>query len=350
MGNEGEGRREAIFKDIRRYYCDYCGISRSKKALITAHVLAQHPEEVKKQQDCSEGEDCFEKSNTCESCGMSFRKPAHLKQHMLSHSLMNSKMREAPFLELDQYQAGDCLGSSIKFSLTTLDKRFERPFICPLKDCNSSFRRNDHLKRHVLQHEGKTFECPTEGCKSRFTTQGNMTRHLKEFHGEGLPRDETRKTTEHKCGEEGCGKVFKYSSRLRKHENSHVKLHCVEAMCTEPDCMKYFSNEKCLQAHIQSSHRYITCEKCGSRQLKQNIKRHMRSHESSDPSSPRRIECSFPECSLTFSTKSNLNQHIKAVHLETRRFKCSVPDCDMRFAFKHVRDKHEKSELHTYTS
>ena len=40
----GEGRegREPIFRDIRRYFCDYCGICRSKKALITAHMLSHH--------------------------------------------------------------------------------------------------------------------------------------------------------------------------------------------------------------------------------------------------------------------------------------------------------------------
>lgn len=47
--------------------------------------------------------------------------------------------------------------------------------------------------------------------------------------------------------------------------------------------------------------------------------------------------------------KSNLHQHIKAVHFEHKPFACSVPGCDMRFPFKHVRDNHEKSGCHLYT-
>lgn len=31
-----------IFRDIRRYYCEFCGICRSKKALIAAHIRTHH--------------------------------------------------------------------------------------------------------------------------------------------------------------------------------------------------------------------------------------------------------------------------------------------------------------------
>lgn len=46
---------------------------------------------------------------------------------------------------------------------------------------------------------------------------------------------------------------------------------------------------------------------------------------------------------------SNLNQHIKAVHLELKPFTCKFPECGMTFSFKHVRDRHERSACHVYT-
>lgn len=201
----------------------------------------------------------------------------------------------------------------------------------------------------MLQHQGKLFECSVEGCKRTFTLQGNMTRHVREFHDESASAD-VKHPVEHVCSEHGCGKVFKYLSKLRKHEDSHVKLESVEAFCAEPGCMKYFSNERCLMEHIRSCHQHITCDECGTKQLKKNIKRHMRMHEEEEEGPPsERIKCSVKGCTLTFSTMSNLNQHIKAVHLELKPFICGMPGCHKRFAFKHVRDNHEKSGCHIYT-
>ncbi|XP_041998408.1 transcription factor IIIA-like [Salvia splendens] len=302
--DEVDKTRDTIFRDIRRYYCEFCGICRSKKTLIAAHIRTHHEEESKK--GLNEGKEHGEKLNVCEHCGVSFRKPALLKQHMQSHSL-------------------------------------ERPFICPLDDCHSSYRRKDHLTRHMLQHEGKLFECTFEGCKQIFTLQGNMTRHVKEFHDESASAE----VKQHACSEHGCGKVFKYLSKLKKHEDSHVKLDSVEAFCAEPDCMKYFSNERCLKEHIRSSHQHIMCGQCGTKQLKKNIKRHMRMHE--EGPSLERNKCSFKGCTLTFSNTSNLNQHIKAVHLELKPFVCGMPGCHERFAFKHVRNRHEQTGCHIYT-
>lgn len=230
---------------------------------------------------------------------------------------------------------------------------YKRPFTCPMEDCNHSYRRKDHLNRHLIQHQGKIFECTIKNCKSKFSIHGNLTRHVNEIHDDlDCSSDDTNEeninTNEekmHKCSEPGCGKVFKYPSRLQKHEESHVKLDTVEALCGE--CMKYFTNEQCLKAHLQTCHQHINCEICGSKQLKKNIKRHLRTHEK--VVSEERIKCTFDGCDLTFSTRSNLAVHVKAAHYQEKPFVCSVSGCGMRFAFKHVRDNHEKSGSHVYT-
>ncbi|KAH7652937.1 general transcription factor IIIA protein [Dioscorea alata] len=302
--------KKPVFRDIRRYYCEFCGICRSKKALIRSHILSYHQEDMADDKKGGmEGATEEKGGNTCEECGASFRKPAHLKQHMQSHSL-------------------------------------QRPFACPLDDCPHSYRRKDHLTRHSLRHEGKIFTCPSDNCNGKFAFQGNMTRHVKEFHNDVTTANCSEK--QHVCQEEGCGKVFKYASRLRKHEGTHVKLEYVEVICGEPSCLKHFTNSECLKAHIESSHRYIKCEMCGARQLKKNFKRHKRAHDGKcGKCTTERVKCTFEDCLCTFSNKSNLTKHLKAVHEDCRPFTCAIAGCGQKFSYKHVRDNHEKS-AHVY--
>uniref|UniRef100_A0A1J3DEJ6 Transcription factor IIIA n=1 Tax=Noccaea caerulescens TaxID=107243 RepID=A0A1J3DEJ6_NOCCA len=203
-----------------------------------------------------------------------------------------------------------------------------------------------------------------ENCKSEFSVQGNVSRHVKNYHSDGSGgKDDTGKddtvdcdsqTSEcsaghkqHVCNEIGCGKAFKYASRLQKHQDSHVKLDSVEAFCSEPGCMKYFTNDECLKEHIRSSHQHINCDVCGSKHLKKNIKRHLKTHE--EDSSPGEFKCEVEGCSSTFSKASNLQKHVKAVHEDIRPFVCGFPGCGMRFAYKHVRNNHENSGSHVYT-
>ncbi|KAL5556809.1 hypothetical protein UlMin_039045 [Ulmus minor] len=312
MEEEGD-MQGPIFRDVRRYFCEFCGICRSKKSLIQSHVITHHKEELDKANDNGdeeEGTNEVKEANTCQECGASFKKPAYLKQHMQSHSL-------------------------------------ERPYVCSVEDCHSSYRRKDHLTRHLLQHQGKLFKCPIENCNREFSFQGNMKRHVKELHDEDNPSSNIFCQKQYVCPESGCGKVFRFASKLRKHEESHVKLDSVEAICAEPDCLKVFTNEQCLKAHIQSCHAYVTCEICRTKQLRKNIKRHLRTHEGNE--SIERVKCNYKGCSCTFSNNSNLKQHVKAVHLKCKPFACGFTGCGMRFSYKHVRDNHEKTGAHVYT-
>ncbi|XP_020079780.1 transcription factor IIIA isoform X2 [Ananas comosus] len=305
--SEGCAKKQPFFRDIRRYSCEFCGIIRSKKSLIRSHILAHHKDEYKGSQICEDSEENMARkdvSRSCEECGASFQKPAHLKQHMQSHSL-------------------------------------ERPFSCPVEDCRQSYRRKDHLTRHLHTHEGKLFACTIEGCDRRFNIKANMQRHVKERHEDGSPCENKK---QYACKE--CGKTFKYASKLRKHEDSHVKLDCVEVVCCEPGCFKTFTNAECLKAHVQFCHQHTQCEICGTKQMKRNIKRHKRKHEGVIVAE--RVQCSFKDCHLSFSNRSNLNKHIKACHEQLKPFVCRLSGCGQKFPYRHVRDNHEKSGSHVY--
>ncbi|RDX92960.1 Transcription factor IIIA, partial [Mucuna pruriens] len=86
MGETAETEERPKFRDIRRYFCQYCGICRSKKTLIASHINSHHKEEAEKARAVRDPEHEAVKSNTCEECGATFKKHAYLLQHMLSHS------------------------------------------------------------------------------------------------------------------------------------------------------------------------------------------------------------------------------------------------------------------------
>ncbi|KAF7824742.1 transcription factor IIIA-like isoform X1 [Senna tora] len=316
MDDVGDAVERPIFRDIRRYYCEYCGICRSKKTLITAHINTHHKDEVEKSRvdrDC----EADVKSNTCKECGASFKKPAYLLQHMQSHSLEVGRPPEK------LHQGASFTPCSMRLAVCS-------PVSCSCQSTiEASYRRKDHLNRHLLQHQGKTFKCPIENCNRDFAFQGNMTRHVKEFHN-----DDSTSTSEESQKQYVCPEIG-------------FKLDSVEVVCLEPDCMKHFSNVQCLQEHIKSCHQYVTCETCGKKQLKKNIKRHLRMHETEGSS--KEFKCEYEGCGCTFSSKSNLQKHVKAVHFEDKPFVCGFPDCGMRFSYKHVRDNHEKTAAHVYT-
>ena len=100
----------------------------------------------------------------------------------------------------------------------------QRPYVCSVEDCPSSYRRKDHLTRHLLVHKGKLFKCPIENCKREFSIQSNMKRHVKKQHNEDNPSTSSECEKQFVCQEVGCGKAFRFESKLLKHEDSHGKL------------------------------------------------------------------------------------------------------------------------------
>lgn len=96
--------------------------------------------------------------------------------------------------------------------------------MCTVNDCQASYRRKDHLTRHLLQHQGKTFKCHIENCNLEFCYQSNLKRHVCDYHDENSTSTCVESQKEYVCPEIGCGKVFRYASQLQKHEDSHGKF------------------------------------------------------------------------------------------------------------------------------
>ena len=90
----------------------------------------------------------------------------------------------------------------------------QRPFKCSYDDCHASYRRKDHLARHLLQHEGKLFNCQNENCNREFVYPSNLKRHVRELHDERSPSSSFGGEKQYVCQEPGCGKAFGYPSKL----------------------------------------------------------------------------------------------------------------------------------------
>ncbi|RXH73677.1 hypothetical protein DVH24_016499 [Malus domestica] len=151
----------------------------------------------------------------------------HLQSHSLEHWIPHKELQNAIRFRLDGLVPGG--RPPVKLHQANLSHAL-RPYICSVDDCHSSYRRKDHLTRHLLQHQGKLFKCPVENCNRNLFSKlmvGAQKQHV--------------------CQEIGCGKEFRYASRLRKHEESHAS-NSGGILLFEPGCMKHFTNDQCLRS------------------------------------------------------------------------------------------------------
>lgn len=163
------------------------------------------------------------------------------------------------------------------------------------RTCEKVFARRENLKRHKC-NKIYSLKCPK--CEKIFYQKKYLVKHMSIVHDK-----------KYLCAE--CNKLCYSSSELKNHICRKVPKE-KRPRFTCKLCLRKFSYEKNLKAHIKAVHSII--------KNKQDLK----------------LICS--ECSSTFSSEISYRRHLMCVHRKTRNFECNI--CDKKFSRKDILKSH----------
>jgi hypothetical protein len=191
------------------------------------------------------------------------------------------------------------------------------------------------LRTHSSFQPDDIFECLHPGCKKDFTTPIDMQEHL-ESH-EQVQRFECQQ----------CGHLTLSKKHLREHIVSHHSM----IACDIPGCKFTLlgSNKLELQLHKNSVHsnEHHGCRFCGKgfEEWKDLEQHRINFHETRVTGV---LKCSFLNCMLTFTSATDLGEHLVDKHWnclvrEQPSFGCDVPQCNLTFKSKQLLHAHKNT-------
>ncbi|KAI8604199.1 hypothetical protein EDD21DRAFT_288330, partial [Dissophora ornata] len=164
---------------------------------------------------------------------------------------------------------------------------------CKSPNCGWSFKRYEHLKRHLLVHsKERSFVCDFSGCDKSFSRSDNFSAHLRTHSKKGS--DHRRRNSHQDLrgfqftnAVHGIGSQLQYPSTPMNEDEPMHPLH---------------SNQSFHPHHHTCS--VIGCSKRFKRL--EHLKRHIKTHTQERP-----FNCPYTTCSKRFSRSDNLAQHVK---------------------------------------
>lgn len=175
--------------------------------------------------------------------------------------------------------------------------------------CNKSFSRTNHLKRHKLTHEEGKIQCTI--CDKKFTRIDHLNLHVASSHSDTKP---------FQCEVPECKKGFVRQEQFRKHiETKHGEMTTTKDKETCDICQKAFSSKKYLRMHMKThvgDGKGVLCKFCGKDFLD---KSELNDHMSKDHQNEKPYLCS--ECGLRFVRNDYLVIHMRR-HMGVKPYKC----------------------------
>ncbi|XP_070205982.1 oocyte zinc finger protein XlCOF28-like [Littorina saxatilis] len=139
-----------------------------------------------------------EKDYACEKCDETFGLPQHLKQHMRIHSRQRPNKCphcDATFMQprtltlhlrkghptLYGYSSAAEWIVAVSDSVRTIDRTLEKPYTCHL--CPAAYKQSHHLREHMFKHTGeKDHACAN--CDDKFSTLQQLKSHMRIHSGQ----------------------------------------------------------------------------------------------------------------------------------------------------------------------
>lgn len=325
--NENSGKRRKITgsNEAKRFQCELCAYSTSRKHDLTRHNRTHTKEMAFK----------------CELCPKAFARNCQLKIHMRSHASqfqINCANCGQGFVSQESKD------SHVKKCKT---KRFEC-YLCGFQ----SFRKYS-LVQHMRWHSGELpFQCAI--CERKFNRRKTLDDHMK-THADQFPfqcsncrdgfhSEKEKKTHEKSCNRKNyrCQICKKYSTLKKRDFENHIRSHTGEKAYQCVHCPQRYSTKSHLNVHMKRHNILNTKAPANQTQFKRlkfpkvdNSKKEKIAQEKN--CNQRTYECYL--CHYLSSRKSDHVNHFRIHMVEkvTRCLQCSKPLSSEPNSHKHTR-------------